>query len=123
MEGAMSAASKKVANLTHEIKQLKEEKIELIERCECYKKQVSIILFLLLKTFITSVKFVLKIVSRDREIERLSALLEGGRPVQAVNSECCYKDSEGRICRMRDEINLLKKEKSSLENCLKGINY
>lgn len=62
-------------------------------------------------------------MSRDREIERLSALLEGGRPIQAVNSDCCYRDAEGRISSMQDEINILRKEKCNLEICWKGNIY
>lgn len=65
--------------------------------------------------------FCFKIASRDREIERLGSLLEGGRPAQAVNSDCCYKGSEGRVSRLQDEVNVLKKEKANLENGLKGM--
>lgn len=36
----MSAANQKVAQLTNEIKKLKDEKLELLDKCECYKKQV-----------------------------------------------------------------------------------
>lgn len=59
-------------------------------------------------------------MSREHEIERLASLLEGGRPIQAVNSDCCYRDTEARINVMQDEINVLKKEKCNLEICWKG---
>lgn len=59
-------------------------------------------------------------MSRDREIERMSSLLEGGRPIQALNSDCCYRVSEERIASLQDEVNALKKEKCNLEICWKG---
>lgn len=63
----------------------------------------------------------LKISSRDKEIGRLTSLLEGGRSSQVVTGDCCYKDTEGRLSKMQDEINKLKHEKLKLEDNLKGI--
>lgn len=63
---------------------------------------------------------VLKINSRDREIQRLTAMLEGGRPTHALNTDCCYRDTEGRLARLQDNINVLRREKLTLEDRLKG---
>lgn len=52
---------------------------------------------------------------------RLNSLLEGGRPPDAINKDCCYKDTEGKMGRMQDEINTLKREKKILEDRLKGL--
>lgn len=49
------------------------------------------------------------------------SLLEGGRPTQAVSNDCCYRNSEGKLSKLQDEVNILRKEKSNLESCLKGI--
>lgn len=48
-------------------------------------------------------------------------MLEGGRPLNALNQECCFKDVEGKLSRMQDEVVNLQKCKRDLEERLKGI--
>ncbi|KAF2883200.1 hypothetical protein ILUMI_22975 [Ignelater luminosus] len=95
---SMALADQKIICLTKEIKKLKDEQIQLIEMNETYKNQLN---------------------NRDREIERLNKMLEGGRPIHALNKDCCYRDAEGKICLMQKEISSLEKEKLELENRLK----
>lgn len=47
-------------------------------------------------------------------------MLEGGRPIQALSQDCCYKDVEGKLSRMQNEICCLRKDKGELESQLKG---
>lgn len=63
--------------------------------------------------------FLLKnqVENRDHEIVRLNILLEGGRPLTAVNKDCCHLNSEGKLQDLLKEIRemetaneLLKKE-------------
>lgn len=58
--------------------------------------------------------------SRDEEIKRLSLLLEGGRPTEAISKDCCYKNVDNKIGSLQDEITALKLENNSLQNQLKG---
>lgn len=50
-------------------------------------------------------------------------MLEGGRPLHALNQDCCYKDAEGKIYLMQKEICSLEKDKLELENRLKGYYF
>lgn len=45
--------------------------------------------------------------------------MEGGRPVQALNQDCCYKDVEAKMIRMQEDIEILQRSKRDLENRLK----
>ncbi|KAK4886079.1 hypothetical protein RN001_002350 [Aquatica leii] len=52
------------------------------------------------------------------EIERLTKMLEGGRPLATLSKEVCC-DSNINLNHLQNQITLLKKEKCSLEVCLK----
>lgn len=45
--------------------------------------------------------------------------MEGGRPIQALNQDCCYKDVDVKMTRMQEDIDNLQKSKKDLENRLK----
>lgn len=51
----------------------------------------------------------------------MTQMLEGGRPVMAVNKDCCYKDAEGKVYILQNEICTLETDKANLESQLKGI--
>ncbi|GJQ82867.1 hypothetical protein Trydic_g2605 [Trypoxylus dichotomus] len=94
----LSLAEEKIISLMKQIDKLKDEKIDLTETNLTYKDQIN---------------------SRDKEIQRLVSLLEGGRPLQALNQDCCYKDVESKMSRLQDDIEILQRSKKDLENRLK----
>lgn len=47
---------------------------------------------------------------KEREIQRLSSLFVGGRPVRALARDCCYKD----VSKITEDISLLQREKIEL---------
>lgn len=51
---------------------------------------------------------------KEREIQRLSALFVGGRPVNALARDCCYKD----VSKITEDISLLQREKIELSTKL-----
>ncbi|KAK9710694.1 hypothetical protein QE152_g25895 [Popillia japonica] len=93
-----SLAEDKILTLMKDISKLKEERLELTEANLAYKDQIN---------------------SRDKEIQRLVSLLEGGRPIQALNQDCCYKDVELKMSRMQDDIEIMQRSRKDLENRLK----
>ncbi|XP_018573726.1 centrosomal protein of 135 kDa, partial [Anoplophora glabripennis] len=95
---AMACADQKIAYLSNEIKKLKEEQLNLVQSNELFKNQLQ---------------------NRDEEISRLKNLLEGGRPLDAISKDCCYKNIDNKIGALRDEISSLKREKNTLHNQLK----
>lgn len=48
-------------------------------------------------------------------------MLKGGRSLQALNQDCCFKEVDVRINKMQDEVNNLQKNNLELENKLHGI--
>lgn len=48
-------------------------------------------------------------------------MLQGGRPRDAVNQDCCYKDVDIQMTKMQDEITNLRKSNIELEDKLRGI--
>nr|XP_022912788.1 centrosomal protein of 135 kDa isoform X2 [Onthophagus taurus] len=95
---AMCMAENKISNLTKEINRLKNDKLELAQANIAYKNQVN---------------------SRDKEIKRLTQMLHGGRPLEALNQDCCYKDIEVKIAKLQDEVANLKRLNFDLETRLK----
>ncbi|XP_066998908.2 centrosomal protein of 135 kDa [Anabrus simplex] len=53
--------------------------------------------------------------NREKEIERLSVMLEGGRPVSAINKDCVYKDLEKQVAKSSEEIKRLEELNKELE--------
>jgi hypothetical protein len=101
INSAMALADQKISNLSRDIKKLKEQNLQLMEENEMLQCQMS---------------------NRDKEIRRLSALLEGGRPLHAIKKDCCCnKGSHDGISTMQEEVNKILQEKHVLENRLKGI--
>ena len=66
----------------------------------------------------TQVTFVFQLEARDREIQGMTALLEGGKS-ESLNRECCYADIERKVNKMRNEAERLKGENTILERRLK----
>lgn len=48
-------------------------------------------------------------------------MLKGGRSLQALNQDCCFKEVDVRVNKMQDEVNNLQKNNLELENKLHGI--
>lgn len=62
-----------------------------------------------------SIHFHLQIEVRDREIDRLNALLSTeGRPVKALAQDCCYRN----VKQLRDDVEHLQRENNLLRNKL-----
>ncbi|CAG9864322.1 unnamed protein product [Phyllotreta striolata] len=94
----MATADSRITKLNDDIKNLKDEQIQLLKNNE----------FLLLQ-----------LENRDQEIKRLTGLLEGGRPTSAVINDCCYKNIDNKLGSLEDEISSLKTEKNAIQNQLK----
>ncbi|XP_025835100.1 centrosomal protein of 135 kDa isoform X2 [Agrilus planipennis] len=94
----LDMCDQRIHNLLEEINFLKEERLEYTEMIKCYKQQVR---------------------CREKEIERLQCMLEGGRPADALVKDCCYKDAEEKLEKLQDELCQLKKEKMDLEEHLR----
>ncbi|XP_057672202.1 centrosomal protein of 135 kDa isoform X2 [Diorhabda carinulata] len=94
---AMASAESRVAFLSQEVKKLKDEQLHLLKNNDFLNSQLE---------------------NRNEEIKRLNALLEGGRPIKAINKDCCYKNIDNKIGSLQDEIDKLKREKNSLQNQL-----
>ncbi|KAF5308899.1 hypothetical protein FQR65_LT00599 [Abscondita terminalis] len=86
----------KIADLKKDVKRLEDEQLQLLEENDGYKLQVK---------------------NRDKEIERLTKMLEGGRPLAALNKDSC--DPNKIINQLHSQIDHLQKEKSDLQICLK----
>ncbi|XP_044253848.1 centrosomal protein of 135 kDa isoform X2 [Tribolium madens] len=103
LNSAMALADQKIANLSKDIKKLKEHNLQLIEANEVLQSQLN---------------------NRDKEIKRLNGLLEGGRPIQAIqkdcscNCTCANKELHGGG-NIQDQLNKVLQEKHILENRLK----
>ncbi|XP_055591570.1 centrosomal protein of 135 kDa [Uranotaenia lowii] len=54
---------------------------------------------------------------RDREIQRLGALLAGGRPAAALAKDCCYKN----ISTLSIDVEKLQSEKMTIQNQLQEV--
>lgn len=48
-------------------------------------------------------------------------MLEGGRPLSALNKECCYKDISARMNRLTEQNAMHVKERNDLEMQLAGL--
>ncbi|KAB0799230.1 hypothetical protein PPYR_07110 [Photinus pyralis] len=94
----MALADQKILKLTKEIGKLKDEISHLYEINESHKSQI---------------------FNRDKEIERLTQMLEGGRPMAAVYKDYCPKESEGLVTQLQKQASFLQKEKAELEVRLK----
>lgn len=60
-----------------------------------------------------------KIVNRDREIERLQCMLEGGRPLAAVAQDFKAKEMDIQLQMCKDEVKRLENENKELQATLK----
>ncbi|GLH01226.1 Uncharacterized protein GBIM_07403 [Gryllus bimaculatus] len=60
-----------------------------------------------------------KILNRDRQIEHLTSMLEGGRPISAVGKDYCVKEMEIQFKMYKEEVKRLEKENKELEVNLK----
>ncbi|XP_066149970.1 centrosomal protein of 135 kDa isoform X2 [Euwallacea fornicatus] len=60
-----------------------------------------------------------QVETRDKEVERLHLLLEGGRPYEAVTKDCCYKNIDNQMTSLQDEITRLNAERNNLQAQLK----
>lgn len=69
------------------------------------------------------VEIFLQLNNRDKEIQRLTALLEGGRPLPALNKDCCYKDMVAKLNSFSEEISLLHTKNHELDLQLAGKEY
>lgn len=99
LNSTMAMSNDKISFLTNEVKKLKDQQLQLIEKNNHFQKQVN---------------------NRDKEIERLAKVLEGGRPDEAVVKNCCYKNIDNKITDCKDEIKTLVSEKNSLQSSLRG---
>ncbi|XP_049825756.1 centrosomal protein of 135 kDa isoform X3 [Aethina tumida] len=95
---AMSVSDTKIKNLTKEIKDLKDSKLNLLDRLQFCENQIN---------------------ARDKEIERLTGLVQGGRPLKALNKDCCYKNVDNKCQALHEHIHKLKEENILLQNNLK----
>ncbi|CAH1970630.1 unnamed protein product [Acanthoscelides obtectus] len=98
IESTMSCADERISTLQKEMRKLKENQIEMAKNNEFLKSQLD---------------------NRNQEIQRLSTLLEGGRPQKPLAKDCCYKNIDNKIGALQDEIRALKAEKSVLDAQLK----
>lgn len=48
-------------------------------------------------------------------------MLQGGRPREAVNLDCCYKDVDIQINKMQEEITNLRRSNADLEGKMRGL--
>lgn len=78
VEGAMCAANQKIAYLTAEIKKLKDERVELMERCQCFVKQVVKYIMFLFAMFLSIFDIFFK-DNQSRSRNRKAFLAFGGR--------------------------------------------
>lgn len=93
----MALADQKIANLTKDVKKLKDQNLELTEKNEMLLCHCN---------------------NRDKEIARLMQLLEGGRSLDAVRKDCSC--SRNKFHLDKSESDRLRQEKSVLEQRLKG---
>ncbi|XP_017768019.1 PREDICTED: centrosomal protein of 135 kDa-like isoform X2 [Nicrophorus vespilloides] len=98
INSAMALADQQRAYLTREVNRLKDQHLELTEINDDLRK---------------------KLINREKEIGRLGNLLQGGRPQEVLNGDCCYQDINVKLLNKQDEINSLYKEKMELEIKLK----
>lgn len=94
LENMMTLAEQRIANLAKEVKKLKTDHNQHLE-------------------MIDSLQY--KLCNREKEIERLSALLEGGRPLPALSKDCCYKDMTGKIGQLAEELDKMHTKNHELE--------
>ncbi|KDR21241.1 centrosomal protein of 135 kDa isoform X2 [Zootermopsis nevadensis] len=97
----MELAEQRISNLTQRIDILEEEKMQQSEIIASFKNQLN---------------------NRDREIQRLMGMLEGGRPVDAIRKDYCHctcKDITLQLNAMSDEIKTLELKKEELEQQVK----
>ncbi|XP_023719195.1 centrosomal protein of 135 kDa isoform X2 [Cryptotermes secundus] len=92
----LELADQQISNLNREINFLKEEKIQQSDVVATLKN---------------------KLENRDKEIQRLRGMLEGGRPIDAVRKDCqcTCKDMTHQLNTLSNEINILERKKRELE--------
>ncbi|KAG6444790.1 centrosomal protein of 135 kDa-like [Manduca sexta] len=95
-EKIYSNSDKEVTELTKKIQLLEEKNMEFYDEIMVLKSQIE---------------------HRDNEIIRLNILLEGGRPLSAINKDCCNPNIDSRVQSLMKELremeianDLLKKE-------------
>ncbi|KAJ9592863.1 hypothetical protein L9F63_015441, partial [Diploptera punctata] len=96
----VEVCDKRICDLSREIHLLKEEKSQQAEIIATFKNQLN---------------------NRDREIARLSKMLEGGRPITAIKKDCCCscKDINHKINSLKTEVKILEHKKEELEQQVK----
>ncbi|PSN39078.1 hypothetical protein C0J52_07358 [Blattella germanica] len=93
-------SEKRISCLNRELNLLREEKNQQAEIIATFKNQLN---------------------NRDREIHRLTSMLEGGRPITAIRKDCCCscKDTISQIDSLTSEVKRLKIRKEELEQEVK----
>ncbi|KAG5678612.1 hypothetical protein PVAND_008273 [Polypedilum vanderplanki] len=86
---SVNANTKKSISITKEIEKIKSELKHAEDLIAILKKQEA---------------------EKEREIQRLSCLFVGGRPVNALAKDCCYKD----VSKITEDISVLQREKIEL---------
>lgn len=94
IENMMTLAEQRIANLAKEVKKLKTDHNQHLE-------------------MIDSLQY--RLCNREKEIARLSALLEGGRPLPALSKDCCYKDMTSKIEQLAEELETMRAKNSELD--------
>lgn len=94
IENMMTLADKRLANLAKEVKKLKADHTQHLET-------------------INNLQY--KLSNRDKEIARLSALLEGGRPLPALSKDCCYKEMSNKIAELAEDLEALRLKNHELD--------
>nr|CAI5863781.1 unnamed protein product [Callosobruchus analis] len=95
----MPSADQKYCTLQKEMRKLREDQLELIKNNELLKSQLE---------------------NRNQEIQRLSRLLEGGRPANRPTGDC--ENIDKKMAALQDEICALKADRNILDTQLKDIN-
>ncbi|CAG9764418.1 unnamed protein product [Ceutorhynchus assimilis] len=90
----MAVAEAKIVQLNKELKDLADKHLRLVEDNAVLNN---------------------KLKTRDDEICRLHSLVEGGRTYASANKDCCFKNIDGQIVVLQDEITQLKKERKNLQ--------
>ncbi|XP_050293556.1 early endosome antigen 1-like isoform X3 [Anthonomus grandis grandis] len=98
VDSGMTFTEDNIVLLEGRLKAIEEERLKLIEDNSALKNQL---------------------LRREEEIDRLHSLLEGGRSYSSASKDCCYKNIEGHVTVLQDEITRLRKDNIDLKNQLK----
>lgn len=90
----MTLAEQRIANLAKEVKKLKTDHNQHIEMIGNLQH---------------------KLCNREKEIARLTAFLEGGRPLPALSKDCCYKDMTSKLSELAEQLETLQSKNLELD--------